>query len=1082
MPTPFWDGDPVQAEHWLTTDPVIAKLRRDGAWTDINDRIAAFSHYFRAVEHSAQIDGGLLTRREGEFKEGKINLLSCSTTMEMGVDIGGLSAVAMNNVPPHPANFLQRAGRAGRRGETAALSFTLCKNTPQGEAVFRNPLWPFETALAVPQVALQSGRIVQRHINALALTDFLFGETSDGPFRLTAGWFFERQDGDGHSSPSTRFQDWCRQTNTIDAMKAPLQRLCRRSSLSGIPAERLLAQAGAALETVEVSWRDELDALLANLEVLNTREGNSKPERAIGFQLKRLREEYLLGELATRGFLPGYGFPTGVVTLQTSTVETLNARRDQREDNRGQSRGEPSRELAIAIRDYAPGTDTALDGRVYRSGGVSLNWHLPAQLNAGTEVQSLRWVWRCSACGGSGTRPTRPERCPQCNERHSSKLTRLEYLQPAGFAVDIRWQPHNNVSIQQYIPVRDPLISLEGAAWMALTSPALGRYRSSANGHIFQRSDGLHSEGYALCLRCGRADSMGPGGDRPLSLKAHKRLRGGRNNDQELQCPGNAEPGVIKEGLRLGTVVHTDVFELQLRVLDSAQPIDEVSAFSIAVVLRRALCQHIGIEEDEIGVSVSPTRGMAGEPAHSIYLFDTAGGGAGYVGQAILELPALLTAARQLLECHCDKACQICLLSNDTQYHVDLLDRLAAAAVLSERYLTALALPDDLRIFGPATRLELEPLDMALRREIQHQAIDEVRIYLSGATDDWEPLAWPLREDLLRWANAGIIIRLIASRTLLSALPSTQADEIAALASVIGAKFHISNGPPSPFTGTSSTLPLIAEVSGTNHSVCWAASNPTALSPRPGWGSGANQTRFVSVVRHSQLAPLPAAWGEVPPGELRRPVAGLCELRILTELDGPSVDFGTRAWQLISQQDRTLLERLQGTESITRVIYTDRYLKSPLAILLLHSFLAALRGYPGGVAPDTRITITTEKLSRSDTREPYQLFHDWRDAQVRAEVIEGRFTDLGCFEFLEEHKSSLPHARELSLEWPNGRNWTMRLDQGFGYWRLSRGERGQFPFAQGSPQQLSRLRSVNSEIEGNGGCYPTYWYCESATI
>ena len=1020
-----------------------------------------------------------MTRREGEFKEGKINLLSCSTTMEMGVDIGGLSAVAMNNVPPHPTNFLQRAGRAGRRGETAALSFTLCKNTPQGEAVFRNPLWPFETALAVPQVGLQSGRIVQRHINALALTDYLFKETGDGPFRLTAGWFFEEPEGDDRSSMSARFQDWCRQTNSIAGLETPLQRLCRRSTLAGIPADRLLTQTAAALETIDENWREELNALLANLVEVSTREGNSKPERAIGFQLKRLREEYLLGELATRGFLPGYGFPTGVVTLQTSTIETLNATRDQREDNRAQSRGAPSRELTIAIRDYAPGTDTALDGRVYRSGGVSLNWHLPAQLNAGTEVQSLRWVWRCAACGCSGTRPTRPERCPQCDAHHSSKLTRLEYLQPAGFAVDIRWQPHNNVSIQQYIPVRDPLISLEGAAWMALPSPALGRYRYSANGHIFQRSDGLHGEGYALCLRCGRADSMGSHRERPATLNAHKRLRGGRNNDQEIQCPGNAEPGVIKEGLRLGTVVHTDVFELQLRLLDTVQPIDEVSAFSIAVVLRRALCQHIGIEEDEIGVSVSPTRGMAGEPAHSIYLYDTADGGAGYVGQAVLELPALLTAARQLLECRCDKACQVCLLSHDTQHHVDLLDRLAATSVLSERYLAALALPDDLCIFGPATRLELEPLGMALRREIQHQAIDEVRIYLGGETDDWEPLAWPLREDLLRWASAGIVIRLIASRTSLDALSPAQADEVAALASVIGAKFHITDHLPTPAAGTSPARPLIAEVSGMHRSICWAASDPAALSPRPGWGSGTDQTRFVSMERPGQFAPLPTAWGDVAPGALRRPVAGLCELRILTELDGPSADFGHRAWLLISQQDRTLLARLHRAEPMTRIIYTDRYLKSPLAILLLHSLLAALHDFPGGVATTTHITVTTEALSRVDTREPYQLFHDWRDAQVRAEVIDGLFTDFGRFEFREMSKPSLPHARELRLEWSNGPGWAMRLDQGFGYWRLSRGQRGQFPFAGGPDQQISTLREVKANVDGGGIHYPTYWYCGS---
>ncbi|WP_419593627.1 helicase-related protein [Thiolapillus sp.] len=184
IPAPFWPEGEEKAREWLETDEKVRKLRSMGAWSDLNDRIAGFSPYFRSVEHSAQIKGSLLTRREKAFKEGRINLLSCSTTMEMGVDIGGLSAVAMNNVPPHPANFLQRAGRAGRRGETSALSFTLCKSTPQGEAVFNNPLWAFTTALSVPQVALQSGRIIQRHVNALSLTQFLVQNTNDEVFKV----------------------------------------------------------------------------------------------------------------------------------------------------------------------------------------------------------------------------------------------------------------------------------------------------------------------------------------------------------------------------------------------------------------------------------------------------------------------------------------------------------------------------------------------------------------------------------------------------------------------------------------------------------------------------------------------------------------------------------------------------------------------------------------------------------------------------------------------------------------------------------------------------------------------------------
>ena len=124
------------------------------------------------------------------------------------------------------------------------------------------------------------------------------------------------------------------------------------------------------------------------------------PERAVGLQLERIRKEYLLSELATRHFLPGYGFPTGVVSFVTTTMEELTRRRRrgelEREDNRAIRHGYPSRELAIAVRDYAPGTDTVLDGRVYRSGGVTLNWHMPADQEGPPEIQSLRWVWQLS--------------------------------------------------------------------------------------------------------------------------------------------------------------------------------------------------------------------------------------------------------------------------------------------------------------------------------------------------------------------------------------------------------------------------------------------------------------------------------------------------------------------------------------------------------------------------------------------------------------------------------------------------------------------------------------------------------------
>src|SRR5271156_1970565 len=87
----------------------------------ISDRIAHFSDYFRSAEHSAQQRPAKLRAYERDFKKGAINVLNCSTTMEMGVDIGSVSHVMMTNLPPSIANYRQRIGRAGRRGQPVSM-------------------------------------------------------------------------------------------------------------------------------------------------------------------------------------------------------------------------------------------------------------------------------------------------------------------------------------------------------------------------------------------------------------------------------------------------------------------------------------------------------------------------------------------------------------------------------------------------------------------------------------------------------------------------------------------------------------------------------------------------------------------------------------------------------------------------------------------------------------------------------------------------------------------------------------------------------------------------------------------------
>ena len=1074
LPHPFWlNCAPGAADAWLETDPQVQALRAMGAWSDLSDRLARHRRYFRTMEHSAQISGMNLTDREKAFKSGQINLLSCSTTMEMGVDIGGLTAVAMNNVPPHPANFLQRAGRAGRRGETTALSFTLCKATPQGAAVFENPLWPFVSRLGLPQVALQSEPIVQRHLNALALAAFLRDRTPDIR-RLHTGWFFETADADT-SAVCDRFAAWCEESSNAERMAEGITALTQRTLLAGRSAASLLDCTAQAIRQAAECWRRELEALLDQQNIVATREGNSKPEQAIAIQLQRLRGEYLLGELANLGFLPGYGFPTGVVSFITTTLENLRLRNHEREDNRSRRAGFPSRDLAIAIRDYAPGTDTVLDGRVYRSGGVTLNWHIPAEVEAEPEIQSLQWVWQCKRCGHNGTRLTLPAHCPYCGKDGGASITLYRFIQPAGFAVDIRDKPHNDISLPQYIPVRDPLIALDGTDWMPLPNPASGRYRSAAHGSLFHHSAGLYNQGYALCLRCGLADSEDEQGALPGIFKSHKRLRGGRLNDAEKLCPGNDEAGwAVQRNVRLGVVTHTEVFELQLHDADS-KPVDRIAAYTVAVALRRALCGTLGIEETEVGVAVGVSRAAHRQAAHSVYLYDTATGGAGYVRQITARLPELLRQARAALDCPhgCDAACQGCLLTHDTQHHLADLNRHTAIALLSESFLAALDLPEEWRAFGSSSRLEMEPLPLALNREWQQRMAQELRIYLGGKTRDWEPLAWRLRHDLTRWRQTGATVRLIAPVATLNKLNNSQRDELAALIAYTGAELYRASD-----LNRVADLPLLVELGGVDQRVRWAARQPDALIPGPAWGSGEAGGPLVRVVETQSLSPIPEAWRRLDPAELRSSTPGVIALTINRELDGSSATFGERAWSLLEQQVPGLAECLRGAAPLQAVRYSDRYLRSPLAFLLLHSLLKGLARYPGGLTPATAVRIATAPLDRLGMETPRWLFHDWRDSGDRRQVVETWFAETWPILTWQEARSrDLSHARELALLWNESECWNVRLDQGFGYWGAAAHTRPEFPFGSETGRQIAKLRQTHVMIEVFNAGYPTYWYC-----
>ena len=1057
---------------------MVVRARELGVWSNLNDRVAAYAPYFEAAEHSAQLEGPRLRELERRFKKGELNVLSCSTTMELGVDIGGLSAVIMNNTPPSSTNYLQRAGRAGRRGEGVSFAITLCPSSPHGEQVFNNPLWPFTSTISVPRVALDSARLVQRHVNSLCLGAFLEGRDAH---RLKTGWFFQ-DDGSG-SSPASQFIAWCRSdAEDGERLSTGLKHLVQGTALAASASGRLLDATARAVAEGMRAWQREVDALRKDAEQFGgeDRESRAPAVLAINRQLRRLEDEYLLTELANRQFLPGYGFPTGIVSFVPTTVDELRRRQTEREgrdDAFGKRLGYPSRQMEMAIREYAPGAEIVIDGRVYESGGVTLNWHVPPGVQNFNEVQALRRAWRCRQCGATGDDVSMRVQCPQCDGR----VDEMEYLEPAGFAVDIRHRPHNNVIAPTYVPVEPPWISCPTPEWAPLADPGTGRFRYTDSGHLFHGSRGLHGHGYALCLRCGRAASETRSSSTtevPEALKSgHARLRGGKELDGSSRCTGTGY--AIRRGLALGGSRTTDVFELQLSGL-----LDSGTALSIAIALRRSFCRRLGIEEQEVGVTVRQGKAADGTVQESIFLYDDASGGNGYVAALREHLVQALRGSVQILDCprKCDSACHGCLLTFGTQHDSAKLDRHKARAFLSDERLARLDLPERYQLLGPDSRV----LNQPLWRHVAEVAVEpgqekEIRLWIGSDPDAWEVETFPLYSNVLRWADEGHLTRVFVAPETWTGLSEGTRHSLAALATAGRRRIEVHlDGAPATDRGNGS---VVATAGGQHGYVKWATSDPKAAALNEAWGRTPENGQAVFVRIEEPLPRIRTA--PIGIDELRPvPEGTVAILRIHKEIDGRIEGFGSRFWSQVDDHCDALKDQLESGGPLREVIYSDRYLTTPYALLLVRELMLDLIRRERADS-ETTLRIFTRELRR-DARAPRdrRLATDqWQDDEDRhalyAQAFDkgrGRLRWKGPFKF---ETGLAPHFRELRLDWGDGVAWSLKLDQGIGYWRCRPST--DFPFSKKPSEQLEPLNEIARRYRvASQGIDPTFVYVAAA--
>jgi ATP-dependent helicase YprA (DUF1998 family) len=166
-------GDGSQAFH----DPIrVPRESSEGQHTnaffvDFYRATAANLHDIEAREHTAQVPYDLRVQREEDFRHGKLPILYCSPTMELGIDISELNVVNMRNIPPTPANYAQRSGRAGRSGQPA-LVFSYCSTgSPHDQYFFKRPENMVSGAVTPPRLELANEDLVRAHVYAVWLAE-----------------------------------------------------------------------------------------------------------------------------------------------------------------------------------------------------------------------------------------------------------------------------------------------------------------------------------------------------------------------------------------------------------------------------------------------------------------------------------------------------------------------------------------------------------------------------------------------------------------------------------------------------------------------------------------------------------------------------------------------------------------------------------------------------------------------------------------------------------------------------------------------------------------------------------------------
>ncbi|NQS89306.1 DEAD/DEAH box helicase [Patescibacteria group bacterium] len=610
-------------------------------------------------EHTAQLKQDYASNIQQKFIKGEINVLSCSTTFELGVDLGELEIIFLRNVPPEPSNYIQRSGRAGRRLDSVGFTLTFAQLRSHDLTYFREPEKMVGGKIKPPVVEIRNEKIVRRHLHSVVLAKFFRDYRS---YFGNANSFFHL---DGEEvSGSEKLQEYLENKPVV--ILESLKRTIPGNLHDTFDLENwgwvkgLLGDKEGALETADAQIRDEYLRLKEfyqkkgdELKQIVDSGGNRIKENQLNRdrnwaidRMNTIKRRQLIDFLATHTVIPKYGFPVDVVEL--TPLSHIPAAKNIRLE----------RDLRIAISEFAPGSQVVANGYVWESAGLKV---------VRDRTWPVHWYAICPNCERfniqEGTIEDNPPTilCKGC-QKVIARSEMHKLITPIfGFVTSRELEPpkpgesrpkREFITRPYFFDYQEPKEEEFNIGKLKI------KCRYSSHGELAVICKGRKGVGFWACFKCGVAFSKRPKGN------AHKSPIG-----EECSSP-------LRGPLHFGHTFKTDVLTISLEeyIFDNGR-IDQSFWYSLLYAILEGASQALGIRRQDLNGCLYPYEGRI-----ALVLFDNVPGGAGHVKRIMDEqniYEVLKSALDRVKNCTCgpETSCYGCLRNYQNQFCHEQLKR-----------------------------------------------------------------------------------------------------------------------------------------------------------------------------------------------------------------------------------------------------------------------------------------------------------------------------------------------------------------------------------------------------------------------